>query len=32
LIRLQRLETAMFRRKSLPWGLSVVTVLQKPVG
>jgi SAM-dependent methyltransferase len=30
LIRFQRLETAMFRRASLPWGLSVVTVLQKP--
>jgi SAM-dependent methyltransferase len=32
LIRFQRLETAMFRRMSLPWGLSVVTVLQKPGG
>jgi SAM-dependent methyltransferase len=32
LIRFQRLETAMFRRVSLPWGLSVVTVLQKPAG
>ena len=31
LIHFQRLETAMFRRKSLPWGLSVVTVLQKPL-
>jgi SAM-dependent methyltransferase len=32
LIWFQRLETAMFRRRSLPWGLSVVTVLQKPGG
>ena len=30
LIGFQRFETAMFRRKSLPWGLSVVTVLEKP--
>jgi SAM-dependent methyltransferase len=30
LIRFQRLETALFRRMSLPWGLSVVTVLEKP--
>ncbi len=32
LIRFQRFETALFRRKSLPWGLSVVTVLEKPAG
>jgi SAM-dependent methyltransferase len=32
LIRLQRFEKALFRRASLPWGLSVVTVLQKPGG
>ena len=31
LIRVQRLETALFRHGSLPWGLSVVTVLQNPV-
>jgi SAM-dependent methyltransferase len=30
LIRFQRFETALFRRRSLPWGLSVVTVLEKP--
>ncbi len=30
LIRLQRLETALMRRLTLPWGLSVVAVIQKP--
>jgi SAM-dependent methyltransferase len=30
LIRLQRVETATFRYGNLPWGLSVVAVLQKP--
>jgi hypothetical protein len=29
LIRFQRLETALFRRVGLPWGLSVVAVVQK---
>jgi SAM-dependent methyltransferase len=31
LIRLQRFETALFRIGSLPWGLSVVAVLRKPI-
>ncbi len=30
LIRLQRVEAAMVRRMSLPWGLTVLAVLQKP--
>jgi SAM-dependent methyltransferase len=30
LIRLQRVEAALSRRISLPWGLSVVAVLEKP--
>jgi SAM-dependent methyltransferase len=30
LIRFQRVETMLFRYGSLPWGLSVVAVLQKP--
>jgi SAM-dependent methyltransferase len=29
-IRFQRLETALLRRVSLPWGLSVLAVIQKP--
>jgi SAM-dependent methyltransferase len=32
LILFQRLETALFRRQTPPWGLTVVTVLQKPGG
>lgn len=32
LIRLQRVETALCRRGTPPWGLSVVAVLEKPVG
>jgi SAM-dependent methyltransferase len=32
LIRFQRLETALLRRINLPWGLSVVAVIRKPVG
>ena len=31
LIRFQRLETALFRHVTLPWGLSVVAVVQKRV-
>jgi SAM-dependent methyltransferase len=31
LIRFQRLETALLRRMNLPWGLSVVAVIRKPV-
>ena len=31
LIRFQRFETAILRWMSLPWGLSVVAVLQKPI-
>ncbi|GIW86863.1 MAG: methyltransferase [Isosphaeraceae bacterium] len=30
LIRLQRIETSLFRLGSLPWGLSVVAVLRRP--
>jgi hypothetical protein len=31
LVRFQRVETAILRRLRLPWGLSVVAVIQKPL-
>jgi hypothetical protein len=31
LVRFQRFETALLRRMNLPWGLSVVAVMRKPL-